>query len=124
MLDCTPSTGSCTLSMMHVWYTEEQLSSPPSLLVLVYPMIQPTLLFGLPTHVRVEQIEITPSVVILSLAADTSEAACPLCQHASHRVHSRYTRTLQDLPCVGKALRLLVVVRRFLCTNQGCARKI
>lgn len=87
-------------------------------------MIQPTLLFGLPAHVRLEQIEITPSAVILSLAVATSEAACPLCQQASHRVHSRYTRTLQDLPCVGKALRLLVVVRRFFCPNQGCARKI
>lgn len=87
-------------------------------------MIQPTLLLGLPAHLRLEQIEITPSVVILSLAVDTSEAACPLCQQTSSRVHSRYTRTLQDLPCAGKALRLLVVVRRFFCTNQGCARKI
>jgi transposase len=87
-------------------------------------MIQPTLLLGLPAHLRLEQIEITPSLVILSLAVDTSEATCPLCQQASHRVHSRYTRTLQDLPCVGKALRLLVVVRRFFCTNEGCARKI
>jgi transposase len=87
-------------------------------------MIQPTLLFGLPAHVRVEQIEITPAGVILSLAVETSEAACPLCQQTSQRVHSRYTRTLQDLSCVGKALRLLVVVRRFFCTNQGCARKI
>jgi hypothetical protein len=110
--------------MIHVWYTEEQLSSPPSLLVLVYPMIQPDLLFGLPTHVRLEQIEITPSEVILSLAADTSEASCLLWKPASHRVHSRYTRTLQDLPCVGKALRLPLVVRRFVCTKQGCARKI
>ena len=87
-------------------------------------MIQPTLLFGLPAHVRLEQIEITPSVVNLSLAVATSEAACPLCQQASDRVHSHYTRTLQDLPCVGKALRLLVVIRRFFCTNQGCTRKI
>ncbi len=87
-------------------------------------MIQPTLLFGLPTHVRVEQIAITPSVVMLSLAVDTLEAACPLCQHASSRVHSRSTRTLQDLPCAGKALRLLILVRRFFCRNEGCARKI
>ena len=87
-------------------------------------MIQPTLVFGLPAHVRLEQIEITPSVVTLSLAVATSEAACPLCQQASHRVHSHYMRTLQDLPCVGKALRLLVVIRRFFCTNQECARKI
>jgi transposase len=55
---------------------------------------------------------------------ETAEATCPLCQQISHRVHSHYTRTLADLPCVGKALRLLVQVRRFFCENKACARKI
>jgi transposase len=87
-------------------------------------MIQPTLLLDLPTHLRLEQIEMTPSTLILSLAVETSEAACPLCQHLSHRVHSHYTRTLADLPCATKALRLLVLVRRFFCENEACARKI
>src|SRR5436853_4617597 len=87
-------------------------------------MIQPTLLLGLPAHLRVEQIEITSQMLILSLAVETSQAACPLCQHSAHRVHSHYTRTLQDLPCTGKALRLVVLVRRFFCQNNACARKI
>src|SRR6202035_2329237 len=82
------------------------------------------LLLGLPAHLRLDQIEITPQILILSLAIETAEAACPLCQQFSHRVHSYYTRTLQDLPCTGKALRLLVLVRRFFCENEGCARKI
>ena len=63
-------------------------------------------------------------MLILSLAVEASQAACPLCQHSTHRVHSHYTRTLQDLPCTGKALRLVVVVRRFFCENKACARKI
>lgn len=87
-------------------------------------MIQPTLLLGLPTHLCLEQIEMTSQMLILSLAVNTSQAACPLCQHAAHRVHSHYTRTLQDLPCTGQALRLLVLVRRFFCENEVCARKI
>jgi transposase len=87
-------------------------------------MIQPTLLLGLPAHLRVEQIEMTPQTLILSLAVETTGAACPLCQQVSHRVHSHYTRTLQDLPCVGKVLRLLVLVRRFFCENEVCVRKI
>src|SRR5947209_5595324 len=87
-------------------------------------MIQPTLLLGLPAHLRLEQIEITSRMLTLSLAVDTSQAACPLCQHAAHRIHSHYTRTLQDLPCTGKALRLLILVRRFFCENKECARKI
>lgn len=87
-------------------------------------MIQSTHLLGLPAHLRLEQIEITPQILTLSLARETPEAACPLCQQVSHRVHSRYTRTLSDLPCGGKALRLLVLARRFFCKNEACARKI
>src|SRR5690242_1668249 len=92
--------------------------------VITHSMIQPTLLLGLPAHLRMEQVEVTSQMLILSLAVDTSQAACPLCQHEAHRVHSHYTRTLQDLPCAGKALRLVVLVRRFFCENQACARKI
>ena len=87
-------------------------------------MIQPTHLLGLPAHLRLKQIEIAPQTLILSLAVETAEAACPLCQQVSHRVHSRYTRTLADLPSAGKALRLLIVVRRFFCENEACPRKI
>ena len=82
-------------------------------------MIQPTLLLGLPAHLRLEQIEMTPQALILSLAIETVEAPCPFCQQISHRVHSHYTRTLQDLPCAGKTLRLLVQVRRFFCVKAN-----
>jgi transposase len=87
-------------------------------------MIQLTLLLGLPAHLRLDQIEITQQTLRMSLAVETVEAACPLCQHLSHRVHSHDTRTLADLPCAAKALRLLVLVRRFFCENKACARKI
>lgn len=86
--------------------------------------IQPTLLLGLPSSMRLERIEVAEQVLVLSLSLDTSEATCPLCQQAASRVHSHYVRTLQDLPCVGKILRLLVQVRRFFCENPACHRKI
>ncbi|HEU5376546.1 MAG TPA: transposase family protein [Ktedonobacteraceae bacterium] len=76
-------------------------------------MIQPTHFLGLPAHLLLDQIEITAQTLMLSLAVDTAEAACPLCQQSSHRVHNHYTRTLADLPCGRKMLRLLVLVRRF-----------
>src|SRR4051812_5209416 len=87
-------------------------------------MIQPTHLLDLPACVRLDRIEIAPQTLIVSLAMETSEAACPLCQQVSSRVHSYYTRTLQDLPSAGKTLRLLVLVRRFFCGNEACPRKI
>ena len=30
------------------------------------------------------------------------EKTCPLCGRSSRRVHSRYVRTVSDLPCAGK----------------------
>lgn len=87
-------------------------------------MIQPTLLLGLPPCVRLEGIELASQEVVLSLSLTTHDAACPLCQQLAHRAHSHYTRTLADLAIAGKALRLLVQVRRFFCENRSCARKI
>src|SRR5262245_61909782 len=57
-------------------------------------------------------------------APTNREAACPLCQQTSIKVHSRYQRSLDDLPCCGKQLRLLVLVRRFFCLNQECTRRL
>ncbi len=51
-------------------------------------------------------------------------AVCPLCQQPSGRVHSRYRRTLADLPWSAMPVRLSVHVRRFRCTNTACARTI
>ena len=51
-------------------------------------------------------------------------AVCPLCQESSRRVHSRYCRTLQDVPCASFGLRLQLGVRKFFCLNGGCQRRI
>ena len=40
------------------------------------------------------------------------------------RVHSRYTRRLDDLPCLGRCVRLQVAVRRFVCPRPDCPRRI
>ncbi len=82
-----------------------------------------SLLFGL-SHLRIEQVEIAQHGMTVVVSKETAEASCPLCEQTSHRVHSRYQRTLQDVPCCGKTLRLLIEVRRFFCENTACARKI
>ncbi len=47
---------------------------------------------------------------------------CPVCGEPSDRVHSRYERTLADLPWARCAIRLQV--RRFFCANATCPRAI
>ena len=58
-------------------------------------------------------------------AASTGEtAACPTCARRSARVHSRYTRTVADLPWHGASVTLRVRARRFFCDGASCERRI
>ncbi|MGR3279434.1 ISL3 family transposase [Acaryochloris marina NIES-2412] len=60
----------------------------------------------------------------LSVMSTQTVAPCPLCGSVAHRVHSRYQRTLADLPCLHFSLSLLVLVCKFFCPNPGCRRRI
>jgi transposase len=51
-------------------------------------------------------------------------ARCPLCSVLSSRIHSRYVRTLADLPWNGIPVRLRLTVRRFRCRTDTCDRRI
>src|SRR6266581_10630 len=69
---------------------------------------------------RVQQLMVTSDELMLIMASSRSEACCPLCKQKTQRMHSRYTRTLQDLPWGT----LRVQVHRFFCQNPTCPRKI
>ena len=56
--------------------------------------------------------------------AAASERGCPLCGRLSRRVHSRYVRTVSDLPFAGKRVDLRLIVRRFVCEASLCRRRI
>jgi transposase len=51
-------------------------------------------------------------------------ACCPLCRRRANRVHSRYERTLADLPWGEHAVVLRLRVRRLFCDNARCERRI
>src|SRR6266853_1107201 len=53
--------------------------------------------------------------ITLTLRTTSPTASCPSCGTASSRIQSRYTRTLRDLPSVGRPIRLIMHVRRFCC---------
>lgn len=60
-------------------------------------------------------------VTVRSIAAFSS---CPLCALPSEHVHSHYLRMVTDIPCSGHMVTLKLVVRRFFCRNEACARRI
>ena len=86
-------------------------------------MISLSLLFELP-GMSLDQVEIDAQTITIKTHVEACEAVCPICQTMAKRVHSHYTRTLHDVPCGTKALRLVVQVRRFFCDQETCPRQI
>jgi len=78
------------------------------------------------THVRLETWALEPaqSALTLNIHARPAAARCPLCGKRSKRVHSRYQRTLADLPWGEHAVTALLSVRRLFCDNKKCERRI
>jgi transposase len=50
-------------------------------------------------------------------------AVCPGCGIASASVHSRYERRIADAPVAGRAVMLVLCVRRFFCRAEVCPRR-
>ena len=73
---------------------------------------------------RIEQVmRASPTTVQISTQGTRSGAACPNCRTLSQAVHSRYRRRPADLPNLGSAVCLDLLVRRFYCRNTACARR-
>lgn len=62
--------------------------------------------------------------ITMVVSTKAREAACPLCQRPSSRRHSRYQRTLADLPWNGVAAQIRLQTRRFFCDNDACQHRI
>jgi hypothetical protein len=53
-----------------------------------------------------------------------NSAVCPGCQSISRSRHSRYWRSLKDLPVQGTQVMLRLHLGRWRCRNAGCQRRI
>jgi transposase len=87
-------------------------------------LIEVETLLSLPEGLRVEQIELQGDILEMAVVSVRPSSCCPLCAQASSQVHSRYRRTLRDVPCAGREVVLHLSVRKFFCRNPDCARKI
>jgi len=78
----------------------------------------------MPESLAVTSLEFTGERVVIHARVTTATARCPTCQTPSRRMHSRYTRTLADLPWAGMPVSFQVVVRRFRCPTPECSQRI
>jgi transposase len=66
-----------------------------------------------------------PQAQITLLISSTQAAArCPACDIPARHIHSRYTRTLADLPWGGHRVTWRLRVRKLFCRNVSCPRRI
>ena len=77
----------------------------------------------LPAGLLVQQILSLPDHLVIVARTDQESATCPNCAVCSTQVHSRYERSLGDLPSQGQVVRLRVTVRRFRCPTLACPRR-
>jgi transposase len=87
-------------------------------------VLLPLELLGAPVGSRLVHACLDVDNLTVHLATTAPTATCPRCGSGSRRVHSRYTRRLDDLPCLGRCVRLQVAVRRFVCPQSDCPRRI
>jgi transposase len=77
----------------------------------------------IPSCLVVDQVLHTPDRITIVTSPRRQSAPCPSCAIVSRRIHSRYQRTLHDLPWQGQPVTLCVQARRFRCLNPACARQ-
>lgn len=73
---------------------------------------------------RLMQILCDDETVKLECERRIPTACCPVCQSPTSHVHSRYRRVIRDLPINGKAVLLLLHVRKFYCKESTCPRRV
>lgn len=71
-----------------------------------------------------DRVFIAQQGITLLVSTTAVAAICPACGSVSWRIHSRYTRTVADLPWHNTPVWLQLQVRRFFCDVPTCPRRI
>jgi len=79
---------------------------------------------AIPLHLDSWQLDDTASLITLHVTSTQRDVPCPVCTVRTHRLHSRYTRMLADLPWGPARVRWQLRVRKFFCSNPQCPRRL
>ena len=90
---------------------------------MVVCLVSSALLSALPHCLEAIDIQPTSDRVTIEAELPRMMVCCPQCGFPSHRPHSRYKRTLSDLPWQGRPATIQIAARRFRCINAACYRK-
>jgi transposase len=74
--------------------------------------------------VQLDDVRVEDERLTVQGTARAPTACCPGCATPSATVHSRYQRHLADLPWGPQPVQLQLTVRKFVCRNAACLRRI
>jgi transposase len=78
----------------------------------------------IPLHLDTWHLDEARTQITLLVSSTQVEPRCPGCDVPARHVHSRYTRTLADLPWSGYRVTWRLRVRKFFCRQPTCPRHI
>jgi transposase len=73
---------------------------------------------------QIQQVTMLAGHVLLRLVSTAPTAPCPDCGTCSRSLHSRYTRSVADLPWGPLTVQILLAVRKFRCSLTSCPRRV
>src|SRR5918992_5812853 len=75
-------------------------------------------------HLDAWQTDDTATQLTFRVTSTQALVHCPVCRFPTRRIHSRYVRTVADLPWGPWHVVLYLHVRKFFCANGRCPRRI
>ena len=81
------------------------------------------LLLGIP-GIGLSAITLDKERAVFQIGSNDDSSPCPKCNSPSLKVHSRYSRTILDLPFSGISAEARLSVRKFFCASEACQQKI
>ena len=78
----------------------------------------------IPPALTAETVSQDADTIIVAARYVAPSRSCPQCGTSSSRIHSRYGRTVCDLPCCGRRVELRITARRFFCIAPLCRQRI
>lgn len=92
--------------------------------IIYYCLMIPQFILPSNLQLKAETIYSEPGVLYVHTSVCQKYSVCPICHKRSNRVHSRYCRTLLDLPISGHLARVKLKARKYFCDNAVCPRKV
>ena len=82
-----------------------------------------TLLKELDENLDINSVEKRGKILHIYCVLSCTVAKCKYCDMVSHSAHSKYIRTISDLPIQDYQVKLVITVPKFFCTNERCSHK-